>query len=444
MTVIAIERRPTAPGARSTPSSTGGCTATPRSTSVVRSVRTTLALAANGPARGTLQQLLDGSHPVHLSGLRGELERLLRHDQRHVDRNRGAEALWRRQGRLRLQLAPGRPRFDIAANPNEIHRFGWCVEIDPQAPELHPRSCGRRSGGSSTRARWSPSPRVASWSTAATTRTRSTSTSSSGSAPGATERAQGNSPFDNGCLTSRSSTTTAPGEWLPWCTGGALTVANGGPTRPMCCCGPAPRPTPRGHADGSPRVDHREPAHRRCLLHAHQRVGSAQRGQPADAQPYGHIIRWQERRNDKTGTAFDWGPLRPRRDPAYDSRVTIKGGQVRFPGRALLRRRRAPVDPDRHLEQQPEPGVEGYDGIGNNMMLAADPRTGETRRFLTGPRGCEITGVVTTPDQRTMFVNVQHPGESTTAWGTPTPANPARSPTGRSSTRPVVPVPRPS
>jgi hypothetical protein len=58
------------------------------------------------------------------------------------------------------------------------------------------------------------------------------------------------------------------------------------------------------------------------------------------------------------------------------------------------------------------------------MMLAADPRTGETRRFLTGPRGCEITGVVTTPDQRTMFVNVQHPGESTTAWGTPTPANP--------------------
>ena len=58
------------------------------------------------------------------------------------------------------------------------------------------------------------------------------------------------------------------------------------------------------------------------------------------------------------------------------------------------------------------------------MMLAADPRTGETRRFLTGPRGCEITGVVTMPDQRTMFVNVQHPGESTTAWGTPTPANP--------------------
>src|SRR5690606_9217985 len=56
-----------------------------------------------------------------------------------------------------------------------------------------------------------------------------------------------------------------------------------------------------------------------------------------------------------------------------------------------------------------------YAGMGNNMMLAADPSSGEVRRFLTGPRGCEITGVVTTPDQRTMFVNVQHPGASTSS-----------------------------
>jgi hypothetical protein len=39
------------------------------------------------------------------------------------------------------------------------------------------------------------------------------------------------------------------------------------------------------------------------------------------------------------------------------------------------------------------------------MMLAADVRSGEVRRFLTGPRGCEVTGVITTPDTRTMFVN---------------------------------------
>jgi secreted PhoX family phosphatase len=33
------------------------------------------------------------------------------------------------------------------------------------------------------------------------------------------------------------------------------------------------------------------------------------------------------------------------------------------------------------------------------------------RRFLVGPRGCEITGITFTPDHRTVFVNIQHPGE---------------------------------
>jgi secreted PhoX family phosphatase len=37
--------------------------------------------------------------------------------------------------------------------------------------------------------------------------------------------------------------------------------------------------------------------------------------------------------------------------------------------------------------------------------------SGEIRRFLVGPRGCEITGMDFTPDGRTLFVNVQHPGE---------------------------------
>lgn len=48
--------------------------------------------------------------------------------------------------------------------------------------------------------------------------------------------------------------------------------------------------------------------------------------------------------------------------------------------------------------------------FGMNAMLCADPRTGEIRRFFTGPWGQEVTGVVTTPDGKTMFVNVQHPG----------------------------------
>lgn len=35
----------------------------------------------------------------------------------------------------------------------------------------------------------------------------------------------------------------------------------------------------------------------------------------------------------------------------------------------------------------------------------------QLRRFLVGPKQCEITGIDTTPDGRTVFVNIQHPGE---------------------------------
>lgn len=44
--------------------------------------------------------------------------------------------------------------------------------------------------------------------------------------------------------------------------------------------------------------------------------------------------------------------------------------------------------------------------------VGAKPTTQNLRRFLVGPVDCEITGITETPDGRTIFVNVQHPGES--------------------------------
>jgi hypothetical protein len=44
-------------------------------------------------------------------------------------------------------------------------------------------------------------------------------------------------------------------------------------------------------------------------------------------------------------------------------------------------------------------------------MLVADPVTREIRRFFAGPVECEVTGLTFTPDRRTMFINIQHPGE---------------------------------
>ena len=36
-------------------------------------------------------------------------------------------------------------------------------------------------------------------------------------------------------------------------------------------------------------------------------------------------------------------------------------------------------------------------------------------RFMTSPNNCEVTGVTMTPDGKTMWVGIQHPGEDGTA-----------------------------
>lgn len=41
------------------------------------------------------------------------------------------------------------------------------------------------------------------------------------------------------------------------------------------------------------------------------------------------------------------------------------------------------------------------------------PTASTLKRFLVGPVGCEITGLCETPDGKAMFVNIQHPGETT-------------------------------
>ena len=56
------------------------------------------------------------------------------------------------------------------------------------------------------------------------------------------------------------------------------------------------------------------------------------------------------------------------------------------------------------------------------------------RRFLVGPKECELTGIDSTPDGKTIFVNIQHPGENGSA-ATPSSFWPA-SQTGGTGARP--------
>ncbi|MYL97738.1 DUF839 domain-containing protein [Novosphingobium sp. FGD1] len=53
-------------------------------------------------------------------------------------------------------------------------------------------------------------------------------------------------------------------------------------------------------------------------------------------------------------------------------------------------------------------------GVTQNSIVGAKATAANLRRFLVGPVDCEITGIDTTPDGRTMFVGIQHPGDSGT------------------------------
>lgn len=139
----------------------------------------------------------------------------------------------------------------------------------------------------------------------------------------------------------------------------------------------------------------------------------ADKPNPRAPNPYGHIIRWRESARDHTGVTFNWdlymlaGPENdssdPKGRPLDDHNIFASPDGLWFD------------DEGRLWIQTDMSGSQLNAGpFGNNQMLVSDPATGETKRFLVGPRGAEVTGVTVTPDFRTMFVNIQHPGEGNT------------------------------
>lgn len=135
---------------------------------------------------------------------------------------------------------------------------------------------------------------------------------------------------------------------------------------------------------------------------------------PRARNSYGHIIRWREQDQLSWSRRFQWdlfllaGPDDGQILPGHggstlnnDNRFACPDG-LWIDGNGLLW---IQTDLSSH-QQRSDRGR-----LGNNQMLAANPKTGEIRRFLTGPRGQEITGITSTPDHRTLFVNIQHPGE---------------------------------
>lgn len=160
----------------------------------------------------------------------------------------------------------------------------------------------------------------------------------------------------------------------------------------------------------------------------------------------GHIIRFREDADNTTATTFKWDIYLFGAEAKMLENVNLSGltdnNDFSSPDGMWF-------DPRGVLWIQTDDGA--YTDVTNCMMLAALPGTmgdggkatalsgagtqdtfigakvtdENLRRFLTGPKECEITGVTMTPDYKAIFINVQHPGEDSTAYNNATSHWPA-------------------
>ncbi|MEM7299560.1 MAG: PhoX family phosphatase [Pseudomonadota bacterium] len=134
---------------------------------------------------------------------------------------------------------------------------------------------------------------------------------------------------------------------------------------------------------------------------------------PREKNQYGQIVRWMPAAEDHTATGFTWNLFALAGNPAvhsdaYAGSANINSGNMfNSPdGLAFDQNGMLWIQTDGKYSNK-----EDFAGMGNNQMLIGDTVTGEIRRFLVGPKECEVTGICFSADRRTVFVGIQHPGE---------------------------------
>jgi secreted PhoX family phosphatase len=344
------------------------------------------------------------------------------------------------------------PRFDARRHPNEFHRFGWIVEVDPMDPASTPvkRTALGRAAHEGAWVAVTRDGRAVVYSgedAAFEYLYKFVSRDRIAPAGAGLTKAQANAALlDHGTLHVARFDADGSGRWLPLVHGtGPLTAANGFANAGEVLI------KARQAADllGGTKMDRPEwlaidPNGRTvyCTLTNNSARGAS--GQPGvdAANPranntMGQIIRWTEA-DDFDATRFRWDHLLLAGDPANErpeARGTIRGDAFGSPdGLAFDPRGLLWIQTDISSSAL---GRGEYARLGHNQMLACDVASGEVRRFLTGPAGCEITGAAFTPDATTMFVNVQHPGESPRSRSDPAdPTRFSRWPDGDRASRP--------
>lgn len=312
------------------------------------------------------------------------------------------------------------PRFDAAHEPHEVQRFGWVVEIDPADPASVPvkrTALGRLKHENACVWAEPGRPVVVYMGDDERFEHLYKFVSSGLFEPGA---ATNRDLLDHGTLYVARLDADGTGRWLALVAGEpGLTAAEGFPSQAHVLV----RTRMAARSVGATPLDRPEwaaihPRTRRVFLSLTNNdkrgaagLPAADRANPAAPNLYGHVLALDEEGADPTAQAFRYEVV------VRGGRQTwVKGAATNDAHPALGSPDGLMVDPRGVLWIQSDAASErlahaSHAGFPNNQLLAVDPATLEVRRFLVGPRGCEVTGLVLSPDLRTLFVNIQHPGE---------------------------------
>ena len=319
------------------------------------------------------------------------------------------------------------PRFELNTNPNEANRFGWVVEIDPFRPASTPkkRTALGRFKHENAELVIDPTTKKVVVYMGCDQAGEYVYKFVSDSAYDENNMAANADILDAGTLyvaqfndDGTAGDGVGIGVWVPLVFGNPGLTAGDGflnqgdllvrTRQAASAVGATPMDRPEWVA-----ANPKKPGEVFVTMTNNSSRSTTNEANPRTSNIYGHIIRINETNADATSTTFDWNIFLLAGEPGQELFNSPDGLQFDRLGRLW-------VQTDGNFNN-----VGPFAGHGNNQMLVADLDAGTVQRFLVGPSGCEVTGVTWTPDMRTMFVDIQHPGEIGNGAGHPNAINPA-------------------
>jgi secreted PhoX family phosphatase len=311
-------------------------------------------------------------------------------------------------------------RFNLDKEPNEPNRFGWIVEIDPYNPSSTPvkrTALGRAAHECATTA-VSHDGRVAVYS--------GDDARMEFVYKFVTRDKAGTSRdlLDHGTLYVAKFEANGKMRWLPLVQGqGPLTEANGFASqadvvidarRAGTLVGATPMDRPED-VEPHPQTGN---IYVVMTFNEQRRADQVNPANPRANNKWGHIVEIVPPRvggkPDHTATECDWGffiiagdPSKPEQGARYANAPSVNGWIAAPDNLAFDPKGRIWISTD---------GQDDAAGFNDSLYCAttSGPARGATRCFFTSPVGSEVCGPEFTPDGKTLFIAVQHPGDGST------------------------------